>query len=160
MKAFPLRLVAASILFLFAPLRGDDSVYAPASGGFAVEQKLKAMVVSVDFNNASIVQATEALTEMSRELDPTHKGVGFVLQPEAVTAGRPITLKLDNVPLGETLRYVCELSGLRYRVDEHFVSILPHGTDVGLVKRTFHVDPSFVEAAQQAGAIPPSQMSP
>src|SRR5580658_6610338 len=103
MKAFLFGLVVASILFLFALVRGDDSVYALASGGFAVEQKLKTMVVSVDFNNATIAQATEALTVMSRELDPDHKGVGFVLQPEAVTAGRPITLRLDNVPLGETL---------------------------------------------------------
>jgi hypothetical protein len=97
---------------------------------------------------------------MSRQLDPEHKGVGFVLQPEAIAAGRPITLKLDNVPLNETLRYVCELSGLRYRVDEHFVSILPHPGDVGLVKRTFHVDPNFVESASGAGAIPAPQMSP
>jgi hypothetical protein len=160
MKAFPLGLVVALILFLFAPVRGDDSIYAPASGGFAVEQKLKALTVSVDFNNATIEQATAALTVMSRQLDPAHKGVGFVLQPEAVVASRPITLKLDTVPLGETLRYVCELANLRYRVDEHFVSILPHASSEGLVKRTFHVDPSFVEAARQAGIIPQAQMSP
>ena len=155
MKAFPLGLVVALIVFLFAPVRGDDSVYAPASGGFAVEQKLKSLVVSVDFENATIEEATNALTVMSRELDPDHKGVGFVLQPEAITAGRPITLRLDKVPLGETLRYVCELANVRYRVDEHFVSILPHASDVGLVKRTFHVDPSFVETVSGAGVIPP-----
>ena len=47
MNTLRLGLVAASIVFLFAPLRSDDSVYAPASGGFAVEHKLKSMVVSV-----------------------------------------------------------------------------------------------------------------
>jgi hypothetical protein len=159
MNALRLGLGVASLLFLFAPLRSDDSVYAPASGGFAVEHKLKSMVVSVDFRDATIEEATEALTVMSRQLDPTHKGVEFVLEPEAITAGHHVTMKLENVPLGETLRYVCELSGVRYRVDERFVSILPHGSDVGLVKRTFHVDPSFVENVQHVGTIP-AQISP
>jgi len=158
MNTLRLGLVAVSILCLFAPLRSDDSVYAPASGGFAVEHKLKSMVVSVDFNDATLEEATQALTVMSRQLDPTHKGVEFVLEPGAIAAGRHVTLKLDSVPLGETLRYVCELSGVRYRVDERFVSILPHASDEGLVKRTFHVDPSFVENLQQV--IPPSAMSP
>jgi hypothetical protein len=158
MNALRLGLVVASLLFLFAPLRSDDSVYAPASGGFAVEHKLKTMVVSVDFNDATLKESLQALTVMSRGLDPAHKGIELVLEPEAITAGHSVTLHLANVPLGETLRYVCELSGVRYRVDERFVSILPHAGDVGLVKRTFHVDPSFVENVQQA--IPPSQMSP
>jgi len=157
MNMLRLGLVAASILCLFAPLRSDDSVYAPASGGFAVEQKLKSMVVSVDFRDATLEEATNALTVMSRGLDPAHKGVGFVLQPEAVAAGRHVTLKLENVPLGETLRYVCLLSGVQYRVDERFVSILPHASDVGLIKRTFHVDPSFVE--NNHVVIPPSSLS-
>jgi len=158
MNTLRLGLVAASIVFLFAPLRSDDSVYAPASGGFAVEHKLKSMVVSVDFNDATLEEATQALTLMSRQLDPTHKGIEFVLEPGAIIAGHHVTLKLDSVPLDVTLRYVCELSGVRYRVDEHFVSILPHGSNEGLVKRTFHVDPSFVESMQHA--IPPSALLP
>lgn len=160
MKALRLGIASVLLIFLLAPVRSYDSVYAPASGGFAVEQKLKSMVVSVDFENATIEEATQALTNMSRGLDPKHQGIGFVIQPEALGASRSITLKLENVPLGETLRYVCELSGLRYRVDERFVSILPHGSDVGLVKRNFHVDPSFVQVSSQAGLIPPVQTSP
>jgi len=63
MNALRLGLVVASLLCLFAPLRSDDSVYAPASGGFAVEHKLKSMVVSVDFNDATIEEATQALLQ-------------------------------------------------------------------------------------------------
>lgn len=159
MNALRLGLVVASLLFLFAPLRSDDSVYAPASGGFAVEHKLKSMVVSIDFRDATIEEATQALTNMSRQLDPTHKGVQFSIEPEASAQGRPITLKLDKVPLGETLRYVCELSGVHYKVTEYFVDITPHWVGQELVKRTFHVDPSFVENAQNIGVIP-AQISP
>jgi hypothetical protein len=159
MNALRLGLVVASLLFLFAPLRSDDSVYAPASGGFAVEHKLKSMVVSIDFRDATIEEATQALTRMSCQLDPTHKGIGFILQPEVLAASKPVTLKLDQVPLGETLRYVCLLSGVRYRVEEYGITILPHASSEGLVKRTFHVDPSFVESAQNVGVIP-AQISP
>ncbi len=57
-----------------------------------------------------------------------------------------ITLFLRNVTLWDALRYVTEISGLRFRVDEHAVVILPAGTPDGpIVTRLYPVQPSFYQ---------------
>jgi len=144
------------LLFVtFAPVRGDDEFSCPSPRATDIDQKLKSIVVSVDFTNASIDDAIRALVAMSKESDPDHKGINFLVSPEASVAGKPITLKLDKVPLGATLRYVCELGSFRYNVDDQLVSIIPAGAIVcGIEKRTFHVDPSFLEILASTGVNP------
>ena len=70
---------------------------------------------------------------------------------------KPVTLKLDNVPVGVALHYTCELARVSSKVDPRLVQIVAHGGEEGLVKRTFYVDPGFVESAVNAGIIPPPQ---
>jgi hypothetical protein len=157
--------LAATVAFAFllhAGARADDAAAPAQDPALAIEQKLKTEFVSVDFTNATIEQVTEALAIKSRELDYGHRGVQFLIQPEAASVAGPVTLKLDNVPLGVALHYACELAFLRYKVDEHCVYIIPkYTTDGGdVVKRTFHVDPSFFEYLSSTGVIPAPQASP
>ncbi len=37
----------------------------------------------------------------------------------------PITVQLSNIPLGEALHYVTNLAGLKYKVDDYAVSVVP-----------------------------------
>lgn len=160
MNTLRLGWVAASVLFLFAPLRGDDFTSAPLSRETDIDYKLKSIMVSVDFDNATIEQATAALTLMSRQADSSPKGIVFDVTPEASSEAKRITLKLDKVPLGETIRYVCLLGNVGYKVDDTFVVIRPaQWTGMELQQRTFHVDPNFVETAQRAGVIPAPQVA-
>ena len=132
-------------------MRGDEttSPYRP------IDQKLKSIVVSIDFTNATIDQAIKALADLSKQQDPERKGVGFIIQPEVPGSTKPITLKLDSVPVGVCLHYVCELAYARYKIDERMVSIVPfYGGGEGLVQRTFHVDPDFVKSVSNAGVMP------
>ena len=115
------------------------------------------IVVSIDFTKANINEAVEALSALSKEIDPDHQGINFVVQPDAAASAQPITLKLDKVPLGETLRYVCELGGVHYKIGDRFVTIAPVQAGPELVKRIYNVDPSFVESAANAGIIPMRQ---
>jgi len=70
----------------------------------------------------------------------------------AVTADTKITLSLSNVPLIEALRYLTELSGLKYKVEPYAVSIVPisENTDELLTKE-YRVPPGFIPA-NAAGA--------
>jgi len=65
----------------------------------------------------------------------------------AVTADTKITLSLSNVPLIEALRYLTELSGLKYKVEPFAVSIVPisENTDELLTKE-YRVPPGFIPA--------------
>ncbi len=68
---------------------------------FGIDQELKSIYLSLDFNNATIEEATNFLSIESKRLDPNHKGVNFIIQPEASATAKPVTLTLNNVPLGE-----------------------------------------------------------
>lgn len=152
--------VVGLLLFIGAPIHGDDLTPAQQARALKLEQKLKSVFVSIDFTNATVGQAIEALTILSRQADPEHKGVNFVLQPEVAAAAQPVTLKLNQIPVGVALRYACELARVRYKVGDRFVTVEPLSAGQELVKRTFHVDPSFVETAETAGIIPRTLQPP
>jgi general secretion pathway protein D len=115
------------------------------STSFGVEQTLSRIFLSLDFNNASIEEATNFLSIESKRLDPNHKGINFIIQPDASTSAKPITLTLNHVPLSEALRYVCQLANVKFKVQDYAISIVPFTQNTeDLISRTFNVQPSFV----------------
>lgn len=115
---------------------------------FSLEEELRTIYLSLDFNNATIEEATNFLSVESKRLDPNHKGVNFIIQPEASSTAKPVTLTLNNVPLGEALRYVCQLANVKYKVQDYAISIVPFSAnDQDLISRTFIVQPSFLSVA-------------
>ncbi len=56
-----------------------------------------------------------------------------------------ITLKLTDVPLRFALQQVCDQAGLRYKVDEFGVTVIPRGSDRedSIVQRQWTVPPTF-----------------
>jgi len=116
------------------------------------------------------------------ELDPAKKGVNFVIRrpratpgggaaaPDAGTdalgggapalalgGGDPGTLRvrelrIRNVPLAQALKYICEQTKLRYKVDDFAVTLVPQtesGEDV--FTRTFRVPPDFSSSLDSGG---------
>ncbi len=106
------------------------------------------------------------------ELDPARKGVNFVVRrprPAAPAAGggdplvdpaageagpvaagpdpgslRIRELRVSNVPLAVALKYICDATKLRYKVDDFAVTLVPqteYGEDI--FTRTFTVPPDF-----------------
>jgi general secretion pathway protein D len=116
---------------------------------FDIDQKLKSIFISPDFTNVSIEEATNFLYTESKRLDePTHKGIPFIIQPDASTSAKPISLTLNNVPVGEALRYICQLANVKYKVQDYAISIVPFSASTDdLISRTFIVPPSFVSNA-------------
>jgi general secretion pathway protein D len=125
-----------------------------AHTNFNIDQKLHDIFVSLDFNNATIEEATNFLSIESKRLDPDKKGVNFIIQPEASSSAKPVSLTLNNVPLGEALRYVCQLANVKYKVQDYAISIIPFSerTD-DLISRTFIVQPNFVAPPSATGTI-------
>ena len=125
-----------------------------AHTNFGLDQKLKVIFLSLDFNNATIEEATNFLSIESKRLDPEHKGVNFIIQPDASTTAKPVSITLNNVPLGEALRYVCQLASVKFKVQDYAISIVPFSQSTDdLVSRTFMVQPNFVVPPATAGAI-------
>jgi len=124
------------------------------STNFDIDQKLKSIFVSLDFTDVTIEQATNFLYTESKRLDePTHKGIPFIIQPDASTSAKTITLSLNNVPVADALRYICQLADVKYKVQDYAVSIVPFTASTDdLISRTFVVQPSFVAPTEGAAA--------
>ncbi len=116
------------------------------------------------------------------ELDPAKKGVNFVIRRPRATPGggapaadagldaaaggapalalgggdpgtlRVKELRIRNVPLAVALKYICDQTKLRYKVDDFAVTLVPQtesGEDV--FTRTFRVPPDFSSTLDSGG---------
>ena len=95
------------------------------SGSALIQNKLQTITLSLDFSNATIAEATEFLNVKSKELAPDKKGINFVISPDAASSAKTITLNLNNVSMGEALRYICQLAGVQYKVQDDAIEIVP-----------------------------------
>ncbi|GEP42119.1 hypothetical protein BGE01nite_14100 [Brevifollis gellanilyticus] len=128
------------------------------SGKSGLVDKLRDLrIEKVDFSGASLEEVLEYLRVRTRDVDPTKRGIDFVLGLPPDTPLRPVSLSLIDVPVEEILRYATEVSGVTYRVEEFAVRIVSL-TDTGttLISRTFRVPPDFIAGAAMAPAAAPA----
>ena len=156
--------------------RGDTD------GVAAINAKLRNIIIpKIDFEDRTVEEAIDFLRQRAAELDtteldPAKKGVNLVIRrPKGNTLGggeaaaapavgddllgaadlgaaRIDELRLRNVPLGVALKYICDKTKLRYKVDDFAVTLVPiteEGDDV--FTRTFRVPPDFVSLLMAAG---------
>jgi general secretion pathway protein D len=139
----------------------------------AITRKLQSIIIDkVNFDKLDIATVIQFLTAKSKELDPDHKGINFVLRlssntpvegaptgptaapgspvaPGATTTPPPpihreVSITLDNVPLIELLNYITEQTNLQFSVEDYAVYLRP-SIDEGetLSVRTYLVPPNF-----------------
>lgn len=112
---------------------------------FETRQKLENIELpDVTLSNASIEDAAALFMARSREFDPAQEGISFVVRPEAAASAQRFDLSLRNVPLIEALRYTTQMAGVKFKVEEFAVVIVPPTEETGvLLDRTYNVPPNF-----------------
>ena len=83
----------------------------------------KIILPSVEFRDATLVEAIEFIRAKSREHDPDKKGVNILLKGDGDTV--KITLSLIDVPVPEALHYCAELSSYKLSADENSFVLTP-----------------------------------
>jgi hypothetical protein len=146
-----------------------------AAGVAFITEKLRRIIIPrIDFEDTSIEEAIDFLrlraTELdSLELDPSRKGISFVIRRPRGASGagtgsdpgslRIRELKLRNVPVLEALKYICDQTKLRFKVDDYAITLTPQTeTEEDLFTRTFQVPPDF--ASYLAGESPDETADP
>ncbi len=144
----------------------------PTSERAKITRKLQSIIIDkVNFDKLDINTVIQFLQDKSKELDPEHEGINFVLRlslntpatdpgaatPTGATPGTPapapvntsaihreVSITLDNVPLAELLRYIADQTNLQFTVEDYAVYLRP-SIDEGetLTVRTFLVPPNF-----------------
>jgi|UniRef100_UPI0037830123 general secretion pathway protein D len=125
-----------------------------------ITQKLRTLIFpQVDFAGATLDEVAELLRVRSRDLDPQGAGINFILNVPPESRNKPISLNLRDVPMEEVLRYVSEMSGVSYKVDDHAVTFVSLSERSGvIISRSFRVPPDFIQNAPagDAGAAAPA----
>ena len=150
-----------------------------SSGIAYINEKLRRIIIpNIAFDDITVDEAVDFLRQRAAELDvleldPARKGVNFLIrkpqgaaggdagtepvQPGALVAGSPgalriKSLRLTNIPLGQALKYICDATNLRSKVDEYAVTLVPR-TETGneMFTRTFRVPPGFYDMLAAGG---------
>ncbi len=82
-------------------------------------------------------------------LDAAPGGLAVVADPGAM---RVKELRLTNVPVATALKYICDITKLKYKVDDFAVTLVPaseQGEDI--VTRSFQVPPDFLDSLSDGG---------
>lgn len=119
--------------------------------------KLRRIIIPiVDLEGASLDEVVEFLRVRSRELDPQKRGVDFVLRASPELRAKPVTINMNSVPFEEVLRYVTEMTGTVYHVDDFAVTISSHSEmSTVITSKSYRVPPGFIQNAPIADAAAP-----
>ncbi len=126
----------------------------------SIEVKLKNLdIPRVEFQEARLADVLTFLTQKSQELDvserdPGKRGVNFIVNGAEDADERLVTIQLSNIPLGAALTYIGQKVGMKYRVDEFAVTLIPINSteDEAMVNRTYTVPPDFLSSGSGDGA--------
>jgi len=134
------------------------------------------VIAKLELRDVTLDEAIEVLHRESRRLDPRHRGVSIVVDPDPpmtpqeaeeirkITAGTgPFTLSasLETVPLTSALRLVASLSNHSYRIQAdgvHLGQICTVDRDSAtMATRTFRIPPHYVPFGQKRDARHPDK---
>lgn len=138
------------------------------AGESSLNYKLKNIIIDkIDLDDVSVEEALDFVRQKAAEadtfeIDPARRGMNLVLRKARIVgpvdaeleaaAGlvdevypRVKQLKLTNVPVATVLQYIAEQSRLRYKIDDHAITLLPVGRGEGddILTRRWRVGPKF-----------------
>lgn len=141
----------------------------------SITNKLNKIVIDeINFPEITIREFVDFLKLKSRQLDPDKQGINIVLklapttepaaEGESGEAAIPqttpstkisISPALTNIPLAEAIRYLTELSGLKYKIEPFAVNIIsPSESTEDLITKEYRVSPGFIPVSTSSEDTP------
>ncbi|MBL9131961.1 MAG: tetratricopeptide repeat protein, partial [Verrucomicrobiaceae bacterium] len=130
-----------------------------SAGAYLTAKMDRIIFPTVQFQNATVEEAVEYLRVKSRDLDtieadPSRKGINIVLRSGDAPTGASVSLDLKNVPFSEALRYVTDLSQMKYKVESNAVVIVPiTDNNSEMFTRSFRVAGNAVQGGDVRGFL-------
>lgn len=102
-----------------------------------ISKKLDTIIMPrISFENTSLEEAIDFIRLRSKELDtveldPTKKGINFVIRKPRAVEGQPVpkparlTIEMKEVPIRRILEEIARQSVLRFKIDEFAVTFVP-----------------------------------
>jgi general secretion pathway protein D len=140
-------------------------------GTSAISRKLQEIrIPQLSLTDESVREAVEKLQKKSRSLDttesdPSKKGVNIVLKldpaREAIDGGTKINLSLNDLPLGEALKYIASAANLKVKIEPYAVAIVPLSEPTEtLISKEYKVPPGFINTAGASSSATAGSAAP
>lgn len=139
----------------------------------SISRKLQEIrIPQLALSDESVRDAVEKLQKKSRALDTTEKdpakrGVNIVLKldpaKESVDGGTKINLSLNDLPLGEALKYIASAANLKVKIEPYAVAIVPLSEPTEtLISKEYKVPPGFItlSSPSSGSGAPPTAATP
>ena len=111
---------------LLAKITSEERQAGAQPTGVSV-QTLQRVIISFDFQNTTLQTAVEALRQRISEKSGGRVEPNFVLRLPPDLANKKVSLRLNNVPASEVMRYLGSLAGVDFKVEPYAVSVVPAG---------------------------------
>lgn len=123
-----------------------SGVWATAEERAPRKQVRETVVPRVEYRDEGVDRVFEHLSNRSRELDPEGSGINIIYRGPDGDAAPRITLSLRRVSLYDAIRYITQVAGLHYRIDDNavFISDEPFRPD-RIITRFYPVQPTFMD---------------
>ena len=126
-----------------------------------MEARLKAITIpSLDFNDANIEDVAFILSEAGRRLGGSGEDVDFAfLGLETVSGDIPVSLSVADMSLYEALRFISDMTSLKFEVGPNVVSIMPANfvPPSQMVVKSYNIAPEvgddLASAADSGGGV-------
>jgi hypothetical protein len=148
-------------------LSRDSRITQGDSPGVAyIKEKLRRIVIPrIDFHDTTVEDAIDFFRMRSIEFDtleqdPMRKGVKFEFRRSRSDVSNTDSLRvrelhIRNVPLAVALKYFCDQTKLRFKVDDIAVTLVPQAEfSEDITTRTFKVSPDFSLALSSDDGAP------
>ena len=143
---------------LILPELSEVSRSGRSADSIPLSNKLSRIIIpEFRLDQATLPEALELLRLRASEydtfeLDPAKKGVNIALNlgnpsepPASDILAQTFDLKVDNVPVEQILKYLTDITGTIFRVEDFAVAITARGSEKGVLStRTYRVPPDFL----------------
>lgn len=140
------------------PALGEVERLGWQSDSVPLSNKLSRIIIpEFRIEQASLMEAVELLRLRASENDtfetaPLKKGINIavnlgdpMMEPAKGILAKTFDLNLSNVPVSQILKYLTEITGTSYKVDDFAVNLVPSGTgNDDMITRTYRVPPDFL----------------
>lgn len=127
-------------------------------GASAIGRKLKEIrIPQLTISDETIREAIDKIQKKSRSLDtsepdPSRKGVNIVLKTDSESDAK-INLSLNDLPLGEALKYVASAANLKVKLEPYAVAIVPLSEQTeALITKEYNVPPGFITSSSSSAS--------
>ena len=123
-----------------------------------IYDKLQKIIVDrIEYEKFDIQSILEHLNKIAKQLDPSGVGVNIIPPSNIELRTRQIPyLELEQMPLLDVIKYVCEIAGIKYKIRNQAVIVGAKASDEDVEPRSFAVRKSLIQRIK-IEAEPPSE---